>query len=74
MKASRAISSEMVLPQLIEKLVRIAVEHAGADRGLLILLRGGARGGEPRIHARATEAIAGISNKPWSCAMPKERF
>jgi PAS domain S-box-containing protein len=52
-KASQAISSEMVLPQLIEKLVRIAVEHAGADRGLLILLRGGARGGEPRIEAEA---------------------
>jgi PAS domain S-box-containing protein len=52
-KASQAISSEIVLPQLIEKLVRIAVEHAGADRGLLILLRGGARGGEPRIEAEA---------------------
>jgi predicted ATPase/signal transduction histidine kinase/GAF domain-containing protein len=53
-KASQAISSEMVLPELIEKLVRIAVEHAGAQRGLLILLRGGARGGEPRIEAEAT--------------------
>jgi len=52
-KASQAISSEIVLPHLIEKLVRIAVEHAGADRGLLILLRGGARGGEPRIEAEA---------------------
>ena len=40
----------MVLPRLIEKLVRIAVEHAGAERGLLILLRGG----EPRIEAEAT--------------------
>jgi PAS domain S-box-containing protein len=49
-KASQAISSEMVLPELIEKLVRIAVEHAGAERGLLILLRGG----EPRIEAEAT--------------------
>ena len=49
-KASQAISSEMVLPELIEKLVRIAVENAGAERGLLILLRGG----EPRIEAEAT--------------------
>ena len=40
----------MVLPELIEKLVRIAVENAGAERGLLILLRGG----EPRIEAEAT--------------------
>ena len=49
-KASQAISSEMVLPRLIEKLVRIAVENAGAERGLLILLRDG----EPRIEAEAT--------------------
>ena len=39
-KASQAISSEMVLPRLIEKLLRIAVENAGAERGLLILLQG----------------------------------
>jgi PAS domain S-box-containing protein len=49
-KASQALSSEMVLPRLIEKLVRIAMEHAGAERGLLILLQGG----EPRIEAEAT--------------------
>jgi PAS domain S-box-containing protein len=40
-KASQAISGEMILPDLIEKLVRIATEYAGAERGLLILLRGG---------------------------------
>jgi signal transduction histidine kinase len=28
----------MVLPSLLEKLMRLAVEHAGAERGLLILL------------------------------------
>src|SRR5580658_364628 len=55
-RASQALSSEMVLPRLIEKLLRIAVEHAGAERGLLILIRGGDRGGEPRIEA---EAITG---------------
>jgi GAF domain-containing protein len=49
-KASQALSSEIVLPQLIEKLMRIAVEHAGAERGLLILLQGD----EPRIEAEAT--------------------
>ena len=38
--ASQALSSEIVLPKLIEKLLRIAVEHAGAERGLLICLRG----------------------------------
>ena len=48
-KASQALSSEIDLPKLIEKLVRIAVEHAGAERGVLILLRGD----EPQIGAEA---------------------
>ncbi|MDB5864761.1 MAG: multi-sensor signal transduction multi-kinase, partial [Betaproteobacteria bacterium] len=50
LKASQALSSEIVLPRLIEKLMRIAVEHAGAERGLLIL----AHGDEPQIEAEAT--------------------
>src|SRR6266852_5061722 len=54
-KASHALSSEIVLPTLIEKLMRIAVEHAGAERGLLILLRGG----EPQIEAEATTGHGG---------------
>jgi len=49
-KASQALSSEILLPKLIENLMRIAVEHAGAERGLLILLRGD----EPQIEAEAT--------------------
>ena len=49
-KASQALSSEIVLPKLIEKLMRIAVEHAGAERGLLILLRGD----QQQIEAEAT--------------------
>jgi PAS domain S-box-containing protein len=48
-KASQALSSEIVLSSLIEKLMRIVVEHAGAERGLLILLHGD----EPRIEAQA---------------------
>jgi GAF domain-containing protein len=49
-KASQALSSEIVLPRLIERLMRIAVEHVGAERGLLILLLGD----EPQIEAEAT--------------------
>jgi C4-dicarboxylate-specific signal transduction histidine kinase len=48
-KASQALSSEMVLCRLIETVVRVAVEHAGAQRALLILLSGN----EPRIEAQA---------------------
>jgi PAS domain S-box-containing protein len=49
-KVSQALSSEIVLPRVIEKIMRIAVEHAGAERGLLILLRGNL----PQIEAEAT--------------------
>ena len=48
-KASQAVSSEIVLSKLIERLMRIAVEHAGAERGLLVLLRND----EPQIEAQA---------------------
>ena len=39
-KASQAVSGEIILENLIETLMVIAVEHAGAERGLLILPRG----------------------------------
>ncbi|MGA8262686.1 MAG: AAA family ATPase [Arenicellales bacterium] len=55
-KASQALSSEMVLPGLIERLMRIALEHAGAERGLLILVRDG----EHQIEAEATADSSGI--------------
>src|SRR6266568_2108586 len=40
LKVSDAISGEIVLEKLIDRLLRTAVEHAGAARGLLILSRG----------------------------------
>ena len=49
-KASQAISSEMVLEDLIKSLMVISVEHAGADRALLILTHGP----DLRIEAEAT--------------------
>jgi PAS domain S-box-containing protein len=39
-KASRAVSSEIVLEKLIKTLMTITVEHAGAQRALLILPQG----------------------------------
>jgi len=48
-KVSQAVSSEVILETLIDKLMRVAMEHAGAERGLLIL----SRGAEPRIVAKA---------------------
>jgi PAS domain S-box-containing protein len=48
-KVSQAVSGEIVLGKLIDTLMRTAIEHAGAERGLLILQRGV----EPRIEAEA---------------------
>jgi GAF domain-containing protein len=49
-KASHAISGEIVLGKLVETLMTIALEDAGAGRGLLVLLQGGL----PQIEAEAS--------------------
>jgi PAS domain S-box-containing protein len=49
-KVSQAVSAEIVLEKMIDTLMRIAIEHAGAERGLLILRRGD----ELRIAAEAS--------------------
>jgi PAS domain S-box-containing protein len=56
LKVSEAVSGEIVLEKLIDTLMRTAIEHAGAERGLLILLRGS----EPRIEAEATAGSNGM--------------
>jgi PAS domain S-box-containing protein len=48
-KASQAVSGEIVLERLINTLMVTALEHAAAERGLLIL----PRGGELQIEAEA---------------------
>src|SRR5207302_1512544 len=49
-KVSQAVSGEIVLENLTDTLMRTAIEHAGAERGLLILQQGA----ELRIEAEAT--------------------
>ncbi|MGZ6505423.1 MAG: adenylate/guanylate cyclase domain-containing protein, partial [Tumebacillaceae bacterium] len=39
MKASRAISGEIVLDKLLENMIHIVVENAGADKGFLLIQR-----------------------------------
>jgi GAF domain-containing protein len=56
MKASQAVAGEIVLEKLIETLMMIAVEHAGAERGLLIL----SHGEELRIAAEARTGRDGV--------------
>ncbi len=40
MKASQTISSEIVFPQLVDSLIHVVMESAGAQRGVLVLRRG----------------------------------
>ncbi len=49
-KASQALSGETALPQLIERLMQMTMQNAGADRGLLIL----PHQGDYRIEAEAS--------------------
>jgi PAS domain S-box-containing protein len=55
-KASQAVSGEIVLDRLMETLMTIALEHAGAERGLLLLLRDEI----PQIEAEARTSGAAI--------------
>ncbi len=50
-RASQAVSGEIELPKLIETLMTITLENAGADRGLLILARDA--GFEVEVEAKA---------------------
>jgi PAS domain S-box-containing protein len=55
-KMSEAVAGEIVLEKLIETLMIIAIEHAGADRGLLIL----PQVGQFRIEAEAKSDRDGV--------------
>jgi PAS domain S-box-containing protein len=57
LKVLQAVSGEMILDRLLEKLMRAAIEHAGAERGLLIALRGD----ELQIQAQATASGADVT-------------
>jgi PAS domain S-box-containing protein len=55
-KLSQALSSEIVFEKLIEQLMAIAIENAGADRGLLVLCKGD----DARIEAEARTLRDGL--------------
>jgi PAS domain S-box-containing protein len=69
-KMSQTLSGEIVLDKLIRTLMRIAIEHAGADRGLLLL----ERTGEQRIEAEATtdpdKAVRLLRTRPTPVELP----
>ena len=71
-KVSQAVTREIVLERLIDMLMRTAVEHAGAERGLLIR----PRGVEQRIEAEATTSgdsvIVQLRDEPAGAAVLPE--
>jgi PAS domain S-box-containing protein len=52
-KASQAVSREIELPRLVERLMTVTIENAGADRGLLALLQ------KEDYHVEATAEVSG---------------
>jgi PAS domain S-box-containing protein len=56
LKVSHAVSGEIILDRLLDRLMRAAIEHAGAERGLLITRRGD----ELQILAQATTSGADV--------------
>jgi PAS domain S-box-containing protein len=56
-KVSEAVSGEIVLEKLIDTIMRTAIEHAGAQRGLLIR----PHGDEDSIEAEATTGVEKVN-------------
>lgn len=67
-KVSQAVSGEIVLEKLLDTLMHTAIEQAGAERGLLVLLHEGAQ----RLAAEATTkddvAAVALRDEPVSAA------
>jgi PAS domain S-box-containing protein len=73
MKISEALSGEIVLDKLIDTLMRKAIEHAGAERGLLILPSGDkfrieveATTGSEKIRVETRHTQIGVAQLPMS--------
>jgi signal transduction histidine kinase len=56
-RMSQAVAGELLLDKLIETLMTITIEHAGADRGLLVL----PRGEDMRVEAEATSTAETVN-------------
>ncbi|WP_437973387.1 AAA family ATPase [Sorangium sp. So ce295] len=69
-KASQSISGELKIPRLLETLLRLVVEHAGAEEGCVLLVR------ENRLWAAAIETPGGAvrlldADEAQSAALPE---
>src|SRR6185369_9286445 len=56
LKAGQAISGEIVLDRLLDKLMQVAIENAGAQRGCLMLEKDG------RLSIEAERSVDGVAS------------
>ncbi|MBD0687736.1 MULTISPECIES: trifunctional serine/threonine-protein kinase/ATP-binding protein/sensor histidine kinase [unclassified Pseudomonas] len=69
LKVSQAVSGEIVLEKLIDMIMTTAIEQAGAERGLLVLLQDG----EQRVAAQVTAGgTTQLRNAPVSAVLVPE--
>jgi len=68
MKAARALSSEIELAKLTERVMNLVIENAGAEAGLLLLDRSGALhvAGKGQVEGAATGLTTGAKAMPKS--------
>ena len=59
-KASQTLSREIQLDKLLEKLMRLLIENAGAQKGLLLLQENGTMKVQARIEADEIEVLQGM--------------
>jgi PAS domain S-box-containing protein len=69
---SQAVSGEMVLEKLIDGLMRAAIEHAGAERGLLITPRGEELQIDAEAITRGEDVIVQLRDGPHTAAVLPE--
>jgi PAS domain S-box-containing protein len=62
------VSGEIVLEKLVETLVRTAIEHAGAERGVLILQRGGELSIQAEANTSGSSVMFRLRETPVSAA------
>src|SRR5262244_1128132 len=68
LKVSQAVSGELVFEKLVETLLRTAIEHAGAERGLLVLPRGGDLLIQAEANTRGSSVVVRLREAPVSGA------
>ena len=74
-KVSQAVSSEIQFEKLIETLLKVALEYAGAERGLLILPQGEQHRIEAEINTDSDQVQVQLRHAPiTSCELPESLF